>query len=856
MRLALWLVILLAATGSAEPPAFVGPPTPPWLRRLTGLDAVRADLLNRNIAASERFWRRPTDMRKWLTELYELRRQRQGADHWETIDARIMLELFNTISQFSPAQLLQHHAALADLDMAQMLTQRGQFAHALQLHRRRLTIYQHLFGPNHLSVSGALSHIGLCLAEQGHDSEALQCFEQQVTIDRVVLGAGHPMLAQAESNLATALDAVGQHARAAPLHRSAIAGLRWALGPAATELALALGNRGIHHSHQQQWTAAEADQRASHALFQAHPDTSPVSRVRSTLNLAVFLAERQKYAEAEPLLHQARTHAEQLLGQAHPLTALAFRETICLFNSQGQHQRALPWLAPAAERFEAVCVGAIARPAERGLVAQHQSPAGAIARTWIALAQPTKAWTAMEAEFGRGVLDQLASQQVSTWPTADQTRYAQLRAQLDRTNERLQQLEMRSQGQLYLKPVEFEEAKRLRSELPAVERAWTELLVTNRQRQLCTLAQVQAALPADAALVVWLAHWGCVVRSTGAPVWAELPDGADSAPADLRRALLERQPVNAAVGALRAKYVAPLLPHLTGVRRWYVVGAGPLAATPVELLAPDVTVSYVPSGSFLARLPSWPAPAPDGLLAFGAPTSAVPVAGQRGVRWAELPGTAQELDRLQQRFGERAQVYRGESANLAQLETLRTTGQLARYRYLHFAMHGTANSLRAFDTRLILSCPPGQTEPDELTARQVLDTWQLRAELVTLSACDTGLGRTAGGDGLLGFAQAFLTAGARSVCVSWWKVDDRATLLLMDRFYHNLTVERLPKAAALAAAKNWLRTLPSDQATPLLAKLSRGIDPKLPPAPARATTEGPFAHPYYWAGFGLVGDPE
>jgi hypothetical protein len=154
-----------------------------------------------------------------------------------------------------------------------------------------------------------------------------------------------------------------------------------------------------------------------------------------------------------------------------------------------------------------------------------------------------------------------------------------------------------------------------------------------------------------------------------------------------------------------------------------------------------------------------------------------------------------------------------------------------------------------------------------LTAREVLETWTLDADLVTLSACETGLGRDAGGDGLLGFAQAFLAAGARTVCLSLWRVDDAATALLMDRFYRNLLGKRdglekpMPKAAALAEAKRWLRELSQDDAARLSASLSggvaRGKNEKAELLPPKAGPgERPFAHPRYWAAFVLVGDPD
>jgi hypothetical protein len=75
------------------------------------------------------------------------------------------------------------------------------------------------------------------------------------------------------------------------------------------------------------------------------------------------------------------------------------------------------------------------------------------------------------------------------------------------------------------------------------------------------------------------------------------------------------------------------------------------------------------------------------------------------------------------------------------------------------------------------------------------------ADLVVLSACETGLGREAGGEGLLGLQRAFQVAGARTVVASWWQVDDGATQDLMARFYANLWREKLPPLEALRRAQ-------------------------------------------------------
>jgi CHAT domain-containing protein len=260
------------------------------------------------------------------------------------------------------------------------------------------------------------------------------------------------------------------------------------------------------------------------------------------------------------------------------------------------------------------------------------------------------------------------------------------------------------------------------------------------------------------------------------------------------------------------------------------------------------------------------------------------LAAVRGGEWKELPGTRVELARLSALFGPgRVTVLADAAATEPALEALRTGDRLKEYRYLHLATHGEANQASAFESRLVLAQDraarealprAGQPTLDGyLTAREVLDFWKLDADLVTLSACETALGRPGGGDGLLGFAQAFLTAGSRAVCLSLWKVDDAATALLMDRFYQNLTGKReglkapLGKAEALSEARDWLRDLSLEEATRRLGAITDGVargkgqealkvvppaaDPQANPKEVR-----PFAHPRYWAAFVLIGEPD
>jgi tetratricopeptide (TPR) repeat protein len=254
--------------------------------------------------------------------------------------------------------------------------------------------------------------------------------------------------------------------------------------------------------------------------------------------------------------------------------------------------------------------------------------------------------------------------------------------------------------------------------------------------------------------------------------------------------------------------------------------------------------------------------------------------------WRPLPGTRVEVESLRRLCAAEPKplVLLDSEASEQKLDALAVSGELGKYRYVHLATHGEVDNSRPLRSAVILSrddLPDPQQQllagkpvyDGRLTAEEMLRSWNLEAELVTLSACQTALGKYERGEGFVGFAQALILCGSRSVCLSLWKVDDAATALLMQRFYANLLGKReglkapLPKAEALAAAKRWLRTLPREQALKQAAALYQGIErgkgrTKLPPLPAlpermpEAKEDCPYAHPYYWAAFVLTGDPE
>ena len=204
-------------------------------------------------------------------------------------------------------------------------------------------------------------------------------------------------------------------------------------------------------------------------------------------------------------------------------------------------------------------------------------------------------------------------------------------------------------------------------------------------------------------------------------------------------------------------------------------------------------------------------------LVIGNPLEVARVAGAddpfRG-SFAPLPGAEEEAKQVSALFsGQRSLLLLGAKANLETVEK-----EARSFGILHFATHGVANPDRPLDSFLLLSTSACE---DRLSARRIM-TLPLSAELVTLSACQTGLGNVSG-EGVIGLSRAFFVAGARSVLVSLWSVSDEATRRLMAAFYEHYIRDGMTKVEALAAAMGEVR----------------------------ATEE--FRSPRYWAPFILVG---
>jgi CHAT domain-containing protein/tetratricopeptide (TPR) repeat protein len=195
------------------------------------------------------------------------------------------------------------------------------------------------------------------------------------------------------------------------------------------------------------------------------------------------------------------------------------------------------------------------------------------------------------------------------------------------------------------------------------------------------------------------------------------------------------------------------------------------------------------------------------------------VADFSGMRLQDLPQTREEVEEIGKIVGPNAVILLGKDAT----ETAFKREPLDQFRVLHLAVHGFADTQYPERSALVLGTDPKSGDDGLLQVREIIRL-RLNAELTTLSACDTGVGKLQGQEGVSSLVEAFLVAGSKSVVASLWSADDTFASALMDRFYL-----RLGRGQETGSA---LRDAKLD----LLAKYGEQVSP------------------FYWAGFVAVGE--
>ncbi|MGH9882256.1 MAG: CHAT domain-containing protein, partial [Pyrinomonadaceae bacterium] len=258
-----------------------------------------------------------------------------------------------------------------------------------------------------------------------------------------------------------------------------------------------------------------------------------------------------------------------------------------------------------------------------------------------------------------------------------------------------------------------------------------------------------------------------------------------------------------------------------------------LQSAPDRYLIEDYGLSYAPSLTVLREMSklrkrkAGDRTSSTTLLAMGNPALASETVDSlklvhRDEKLGPLPHAELEVKTLGELYGVRqSKVYVGQEAREDRIKA-----EAGKFRVLHLATHGILNDVSPMYSQIVLA----QSAPNE---DGLLEAWEimkldLKANLVVLSACETGRGRIGAGEGMIGLSWALFVAGSPAAVVSQWKVESASTTRLMLEFHRNLQ--------------------------PKIKKSQISTAQALQGAAVKMLGSADYRHPFYWAGFVVVGD--
>jgi tetratricopeptide (TPR) repeat protein len=778
------------------------------------------------------------------------------------------------------------HVAASLSSLAGLYWDQGVYAKAEPLYARALDILEKALGSNHPDVANSLNNLALLYWAQGAYARAESLYARALDIRGKVLGANHPAVASSLNNLAALYQARGAYAKAESLYARALDIREKVLGANHPDVASSLNNLAVLYWDQGVYARVEPFLVRALDIHEKVVGRNHPIVATGLNNLALLYGAQGAYAKAEPLLVRALDVVERALGPHHPDVAAKLNNLAALYRAQSAYAKAEPLLARAvdiAERQLRTELERLSEPRKRALMALLQNETKGLV-SFHADAVPGSdsslelALTTVLRRKGR-IVDSLADGQTRL--------RAHLTPVLQQQLDQLARVRSELVDQLYAPASPSAAAHRdgikaLYTRMDELESALSAASDEFRiQVAPVTVAAVQAEIPADAALVEFVRYrrfdprqsqrWqeeryvAYLLTRQGQPRSVALGEAKpiDAAVDAVLAAMDSRIPAATARAALRrldAQLVAPIRAQLSGIAHLIIAPDGKLNLVPFEALIDSqgryaldsYLVSYVSSGRDLLRLASPQRPQSSAVLIAGPDYGPVPRSpGPDQLTFSQLVGATAEAINLQRYFPTAAVTdKRATKAALAAL-----TGPAM----LHVATHGfygwraglAGAASRGPDTRgpwldplrgHIGALPPlthdlsdgldqaGLAMADAnrgpagiVTAREIAGFDWTGTQLVVLSACQTGRGAVASGDGIYGLRRALVLAGAASQVVSLWSVADASTPALMRDYYAALQ-QGTGRAEALRQAKRRLRQRPG------------------------------HAHPFYWAAFIPAGD--
>jgi CHAT domain-containing protein/cytochrome c-type biogenesis protein CcmH/NrfG len=258
--------------------------------------------------------------------------------------------------------------------------------------------------------------------------------------------------------------------------------------------------------------------------------------------------------------------------------------------------------------------------------------------------------------------------------------------------------------------------------------------------------------------------------------------------------------------------------------------------TEKRFLIEEYDIFYTPSASTLRYTYEKRKPVKGRILAFGNP--------DLGNKDMDLPYAERELAEIRRSFPD-AEIYLRKDATKSRASKLSSD-----FNVIHFASHAEMDAKNPLSSSIRMA-GSGGNDDGKLTVGEVFGLDLRSASLVTLSACETGLGELRGGDEMIGLTRAFIYAGTPSIVASLWSVNDESTSRLMALFYSNL--RSFPKAEALRRAQ--LEMIGGETGKGVVRGVGGvTVRPKTPGTSQKTARTINGSHPFFWAPFILIGD--
>ena len=744
----------------------------------------------------------------------------------------------------------------------------GDYDRARQYAERALTLKLEHYPPEHPSVPKYYSNIGKVLRDRGDYEKALPYFEKALALSEESLGADHPTTYGATGELGSAYADLDRGAEALKYYRRAIRGMRKHYPPTHPYLVGGYFNIGRVLEDQGKYAAALDQYRRTLRLFETSPEPFPQYIAQTRYQIARVL-DRQGFPDSTLVLVQRALQElspnESLTAYAnnpHPDSLQARLDALQLFalKISALRQRAsakpaaaelLPAFATAERALEVVSrvrAGYLGESSRREL-RERVDP---LYHHAVALAFELYQLTGEKQYLQRAVeisnaakagllCDQLRDDEalaLADLPAAASTELARARTAVQRAREAYEGTPTPTRRQA------LREAELLHLHVQEeLRRTYPRYAALRSQSDVVTVARLQGTLAPETALLDYyrtdsVLYIFCIKNNTLAgqsrPIGASfakhlaalLPQSLSVLLGD-PAALRAYRAANAAVYAQLVEPMADQLTHCTNLivvphaqlhrLSFEALTTSPPNASPRYLLE-RFAVSYAPAAGLAVRVDGY-GPVATRRDFLGSAPRFDPGAAADPFRAAlgPLPYAAEEIALA-------ARYFKG----AVQLDTAARESAFVRAapgtRVLHLATHGRLDDAHPLRSGLYFR-PAADTLDDGFLSALEIYGLHLDAELAVLSACQTGAGPLATGEGSLNLARAFTFAGCRSVLLSRWLANDRATAAIVGHFYRHLAAG-LSKPAALRQAKlDYLAT-----ADPLAQ------------------------HPYFWAGLVLTGD--